>query len=379
MLYLRFNFFLSFYVKDNIGKSQNFPKFAKKFMMADFYDITKWNEKPFFNTKGTRNKCVVSEPFTGDEYFFKTSILKEGKDYKTEFWSEIIASKVGQFLGFNVLDYNIAKHGEEIGCISKSMIKDGECLTEGVSLLTGYDNTYHPEDKGSYSLYTFHFIKAAIDSFNLSSNIEDIIKTIIFDALIGNSDRHQENWGFVTPYQEQTFTLNEARSFLTKLKNGFKQIQELIQSKNIKESSIESIKLKILQINGVFSPIYDSGCCLAREKNEDSIKQMLNDKIMFDSFINRGKSEIRWGDKGEKLNHFKLVERIRKEYPNIVDSTIKNVVSRYDMNKVHDIVFNIDNSLPQDLKKEHSLSLERKELICKLLDERFIRLKNILS
>ena len=276
------------------------------------------------------------------------------------------------------MDYNIAKHGKEVGCISKSMVKDGECLTEGVSLLTGYDNTYHPEDKGSYSLYTFHFIKAAIDSFNLSSNIEDIIKTIIFDALIGNSDRHQENWGFITPYQEQTFTSNEAKNFLAKLKNSFKQIQDFIQSKNIKEANIRSIKLEILQINGVFSPIYDSGCCLAREKSEEAVKQMLNDEIMFDSFINRGKSEIRWGEKGEKLNHFELVKNIKNEYPNIVNNVINRVVSLYDTDKVRNIVFNIDNSLPQYLREEHSLSVERKKLICKLLNERFVRLKKVL-
>lgn len=46
--------------------------------MAKFYDITEWNEKPFFNTKGTRNKCVISDPADDSVYFFKTSMLKEG-------------------------------------------------------------------------------------------------------------------------------------------------------------------------------------------------------------------------------------------------------------------------------------------------------------
>lgn len=346
--------------------------------MAEFYDITTWNEKPFFNTKGTRNKCVVSNPADDTEYFFKTSILKEGKDYKTEFWSEIIASKVGNFLGFNVLDYNIAKHGNEIGCLSRSMVGENECLTEGISLLTGYDNTYQPEDKKSYSSYTFHFIKAAIDSYNLSDNINDIIKTIIFDALIGNSDRHQENWGFITPYQESTYTSDEAKGILDKLKDRFKQIHDFVKNKNIKDSNIDSIKIKILHINGIYSPIYDSGCCLAREMTENAVKQMLNDEVMFNSFINRGKSEIRWGDKGDKLNHFDLIKKIREEYPDIVNNTIMNVVSLYDADKIRDIVFNIDSSLPIDLKEENSLSENRKNLICKIISERYERLKNII-
>ena len=58
--------------------------------MASFYAITEWNEKPFFNTKGTRNKCVISNPDDDQVYFFKTLMLKECKDYKPEFWYAII-------------------------------------------------------------------------------------------------------------------------------------------------------------------------------------------------------------------------------------------------------------------------------------------------
>lgn len=353
--------------------------------MAKFYDITEWNEKPFFNTKGTRNKCVVSNPEDDCVYFFKTSMLKEGKDYKPEFWSEIISSEVGRSLGFDVLEYNfdvleynIAKHESEIGCISKSMNTEEECLTEGVSILTGYDNTYKPENKESYSAYTFHFIKSAIESFNLGEQIEDIIKTIIFDSIIGNSDRHQENWGFITPYKETELTNEEANHIFSKLKDRFKQIKDFLSKNEELKNPNGHVKMKILKMEGRYSPIYDSGCCLAREKSEDAVKQMLNDDIMFDSFINRGKSEIRWGNDGIKLNHFELIKNIRVEYQEIVDNIINNVISLYDENKIRDIIFNIDKELPNDLRKEYGLSSYRKELIFKLIKERILRLKNII-
>lgn len=344
--------------------------------MAKFYDITEWNEKPFFNTKGTRSKCVVSNPIDDSVYFFKTSMLKEGKDYKPEFWSEIISSEVGRLLGFNVLEYNIAKHGDEIGCISKSMNTEEECLTEGVSILTGYDNTYEPESKDSYSAYTFHFIKSAIESFNLGEHIEGIIKTIIFDSLIGNSDRHQENWGFITPYKETELTVEEANRVFSKLKDGFKQIKDFL-TKNESFKPDVHVKMKILRMEGSYAPIYDSGCCLAREKSEEAVEQMLNDKTMFDSFINRGKSEIRWGDNGVKLNHFDLIKNIRGEYQEIVDGIINNVISLYDENKIREIVLYIDKELPNDIRDEYGLSSSRKELICKLINERFLKLKSI--
>lgn len=351
--------------------------------MTEFYDISNWTERPYINTKGTRNKCIVIEPNSGIEYYFKTSICKGAMDYKTEFWSEIVASKVGQFLGFNVLDYNIAKHKDEIGCLSRSMINEGECLTEGISILTGFDNTYHPAEKKSYSLYTFQFIKEAISSFGLSKNIDDIIRTIIFDALIGNSDRHQENWGFITPYQERTLTSEEAKTFLTKLREQFKKIHDFARGSvnNENEHPDKPVKIRILKIDGKFAPIYDSGCCLAREKSEEAVKQMLNDKIRFESFINRGQSEIRWEGDGKKLNHFELIKYIKKEHLEVVINTINNVVALYDMNKIKDIVFNVDNTLPSELKLDERWTLSdiRKELICKLINERFERLKSIIS
>lgn len=210
----------------------------------------------------------------------------------------------------------------------------------------------------------------------LGEHIENIIKTIIFDSLIGNSDRHQENWGFIMPYKETELTGEEANRVFSKLKDRFKQIKDLLK-KNENFELDAHVKVKILGMKGDYAPIYDSGCCLAKEKTEDAVRQMLNDRTMFDSFINRGKSEIRWGDKGEKINHFDLVSNIRMEFPAIVEKVINNIISLYDENKIRNIVFNIDKELPEEFREEYALSSQRKELICRLINERFLRLKNI--
>ena len=94
---------------------------------ATFTDISSWHKNVHLNTGGTRSKYIALHPDTNEEYFFKGSketILGEIR-YPTEFWSEIISSKIGKLLGFPMLDYNIAydnKHKQGIGCISKSMI-----------------------------------------------------------------------------------------------------------------------------------------------------------------------------------------------------------------------------------------------------------------
>ena len=138
------------------------------------------------------------------------------------------------------------------------------------------------------------------------------------------------------------------------------------------------VTLRILQMEGSFAPIYDSGCCLAREKSEEAINQMLNDSVMLDSFINRGKSEIRWDNDGRKLNHFDLVRKVREENKETVDNIINKVISLYSEDKIKNIVVNIDKALPDELYIEYGLSKNRKMLICKLIDERIKRLKDIL-
>jgi hypothetical protein len=97
-----------------------------------------------------------------------------------------VSSKIGQCLGFNILDYNIAyEKGDRqpVGCLSKSMVDfDRNKLTEGISYLTGTNNSYDPvidQDK-----YTFQFIKSALVEFKLESQINQFIEMLVFDALI---------------------------------------------------------------------------------------------------------------------------------------------------------------------------------------------------
>lgn len=156
-----------------------------------FFDITEWNEKMFFQTKGTRDKCIVQNPEDNKNYFFKTSFNQGDRNYKYEFWSEIVSSFVGKYLGFKILTYHIAKKDDKVGCLSKQMNDEKSSLIEGISLLTGYDNSYNPKSKDSYNRYTLEFIYEVLTFYSVKH--DQLNKLIIFDFIIGNSDRHQEN------------------------------------------------------------------------------------------------------------------------------------------------------------------------------------------
>ncbi len=346
--------------------------------MAEFYDITKWNEKPWFQTGGTRSKVIVENPATHLEYYFKTSLKRELKDYKYEYWSEIIASEVGSLLGFDMLIYDVAFNRGEMGCISKSMVTEGQNkLTEGISYLTGFDTTYNPDDKNSKKQYTFQLIRDSLNYFQLGHYIENIVEIIILDSIIGNGDRHQENWGIITEYSDVVKMLEE----IAKLeKKGFfeKSLFAILalKSKAKREETVKLVEEFRLKMPGKFSQIYDSGSCLGRELDDDKLKQMLKDKSMLEAYIRRGVSEIHW--EGEKLNHFELISEINKIYPEAVKKIVSRVKRKFDEKTIQKSVENIDLKLPKYLE-EHKLPNDRKEFVIKLIALRVQTLLEIIE
>ncbi|MFK8061324.1 MAG: hypothetical protein AB8B78_14705 [Polaribacter sp.] len=355
--------------------------------IPSYTDVTDWNLIVYQNTTGSRSKKIITNPKNDDEYFFKGSKeLADGEiRYPTEFWSEIVSSKIGQYLRLNVLDYNIGYNKEgtqKIGCLSKSMVLNSENkLTEGKVYLTGKKSSYNPEkDKKDY---TFQFIRDTLTFFNYENYIQNLLEIIIFDALIGNSDRHQENWGIITNFNQTIEDFNEKINknkdkWYKNWRLKFLRFLTIVQSEKFKKNNLTLSKKTDLIIESdivknYFSPIYDSGCCLGREFNLDKVKKMINDKQMLDKYIRNGVSEIHWEGNDKKLNHFKLIKSLQEEYSEEIYLLITKIKSNFKAENIKIIIENIDKNLPINLKK-HKLQEERKELMFKLINLRFNKL-----
>jgi hypothetical protein len=346
-----------------------------------FTDISDWHKNEFYSTGGTRSKYIALELVTNDEYFFKGSKETIGGEirYPTEFWSEIVSSKIGQFLGFPMLDYNIGyddNHKQKIGCLSKSMIGSKNKLTEGIAYLTGFNPKYNPEtDKNKY---TFQFIRSALKQFDLIEYVENIIEIIVFDAIIGNSDRHQENWGIILFYKKTNSLIDNqlkdgsigyrtawSIKFFNRMLMWFNDIDDDFSKSTLDLSS----KFTLHQ----FAPIYDSGCCLGREHTDEYVLKMLNDSRMIEKYIRKGESEIHWEGHLKKRKHFELIELLLDNYPIETKKFIARVHEKYKPESIKEIIENIDTNVPKHLIY-FKLSETRKQLMFKLVTLRIEKL-----
>ncbi|HCX24515.1 MAG TPA: hypothetical protein DHN29_21530, partial [Cytophagales bacterium] len=318
--------------------------------MVRLYDISTWSPHPWLNTGGTRDKKFIQSP-EGEYFFFKTSLLRPQKDYRYEFWNEIISFHLGQMLGFDTLKYELAIDGDKVGCLSKTMIDNNiEDLNEGGKYLQAYDNSFDPELKELRASYSFQLIEETLISFQLETYMSNILEIIVFDAIIGNSDRHQENWAFIIGLDNVgvlgitsierliKYHYDKVPSWLKWILRFYKDKKENKLKKQFKDVQIG------LSIPKSFAPIYDNGSSLGRELLDERLMKLDEDENLLYKYIKKGKSEIHWNN--QKMDHFSLLKTLdTSKYSEPLKSIIKRVLNKYDSNKLDVILNSLDVAL----------------------------------
>lgn len=323
-------------------------------------DVTQWKKEIHRHTSGRRTKYIFYSPKPKlEKYYFKMSLRESKKDYKFEFWSEIIASKIGKLLGFNVVDYNIAYNRTEIGCMSQSIINnENEDLSEGYGFIVEKYPDFQVNFKKTHS---FQKIIGALKNIHLEHCQRSVLEMVVFDTIIGNTDRHSENWGIVITNR----LLDDILKKLSRWKKIRFKINIFLITKG--QMSFQKLIKRYKEENWKFSPLYDNGSSLGRELSEDKIINLLNNEDEFDKFINRGKPDIRWNDKN--LNHFELIDVLLLDYQDEMKPIFENVRKRYNKNSIETFINNIDNKIPIKFN-EYKLSDNRKKFIIKNIDKR---------
>lgn len=105
-------------------------------------------------------------------------------------------------LQIDAAEVQLASYVGQRGCISRNFIRreQGDALVHGNELLGASIAGYDKAKVMKQSDHTVDNIIAAITKFAPGSVLRELLlrlaEYIVFDALIGNTDRHHENWGF---------------------------------------------------------------------------------------------------------------------------------------------------------------------------------------
>lgn len=168
-------------------------------------DVTSWEADAEFpiHPVGTKPKRVLLCPaecrvpflIPGHRYLFKVAVARRA----TQLWSEVIAYRIATLVGLGVPPCFVAvDYGKlEVGALVEFFYgyPDDTVATElipAADLLQRFRRGRRTDRP--------HYVQLNL-AICREKKIENVVhwwaRTLAFDALIGNTDRHPENWGFL--------------------------------------------------------------------------------------------------------------------------------------------------------------------------------------
>lgn len=173
--------------------------------MPDYYPVFEVEPESAFDPEriesmGSREKFwfrFPSEEDDGPDWLFKYPRPNSG-----EHWAEKIAAEVAEQLSIRHAQVELAICQNIRGSITKSFLQGdesvtygNECISDVLSIYQEYNDQVQSYDVGKkfgQSQHTLQTIFLAINSYG--GNVSEFAEYVLLDALIGNTDRHHENW-----------------------------------------------------------------------------------------------------------------------------------------------------------------------------------------
>jgi len=266
-----------------------------------FIDISDLKFKKLSNFRN-----VYTLEYDNKKYYFKTIY-----NIKT-MYNELIAEEIANDYDIPHIHYDLAVLDGNIGVISEDFIKDNETFTDMCSILKTIYND--PEDKTNHNNLTDIWNALSIifnDEKIIADLMEQIVNIFIFDILIANSDRHDENYGIITGSETKIAPIYDNNYMLASISLVVGDYSLKVESDMDEDDNLLHSFLSISSEK--YTELLKSKLWIIEDKNIDKIIKRVEEKanITIENFI---KEDI-------KKKFSSQYERITSELNNYINKT----------------------------------------------------------
>ena len=258
----------------------------------DIIDFT--NLKQRKKTYAGANGNKISVIYEGEQYMLKfPAYAKRNKDmsYTNGCFSEYLGCQIYESIGIpvqkTILGIFQVKGNEKIVVACKDFTEPGVTLQDFASL----KNRMIDSERQGYGTELSDILQTIVEQQLLDRDMlmERFWDMFIVDALIGNWDRHNGNWGFLYDDRNDEISL---------------------------------------------APVYDCGSCLFPQADEKIMNQVLSDRKQLDFRIfDIPLSAINM--EGKKIRYFDFISSLSN---NDCNMALKRITPKIDMSKIRNII-----------------------------------------
>jgi len=160
---------------------------------------------------------------TKDKFWYRSGeetewLFKYPRPNTGEHWAEKVAAEIASAAGILHAKTELALHKNERGSATETFTRDGRALYHGNQMLEVIIDGYHRDKRFHQSRHTLDNIWKAVEVFfaepDGAKKAKQLIASyLLLDALIGNTDRHHENWGVLATRKGDDWRVMLAPSF----------------------------------------------------------------------------------------------------------------------------------------------------------------------
>ncbi len=246
-----------------------------------------------------------SKPKFWFRYNDKNWLFKEARANTGEDWSEKLASEIARLLDLPTHHTELAIWEDKRGCAVRSFLpNNASVLVHGNELLGGFIASYDKNKEWGQADHTIDNIVSVLEQLFVDDKLRRyaafrMIGYLVFDALVGNTDRHHQNWGVVLTMQDQKMMpIMELAPTFDHASSLGRELTDDARERHLGEKSIERYSLK--GKGGIFEH-----ATAARGMSPMALAQTL--AVRYPEFFKPWQTRVEELDENSLLN---LVERI---------------------------------------------------------------------